>query len=651
MLQSRVVARGTIAVLAIGVFALAGLAVWGTSTTERATARVASATELGDAWSQLFERVNLEESLMHAYLGTLDEARRRSFAQTVGGAEPILASLMQMGDTRDRLQAMQAADDYRAFTAIMRNILVMGRDPDTLAAAGKRGQFAAAAVRQLVVASMANERHETLRYNKSVDRESRQLRHAVTVAFGVCLGLLVLCSVILVSYQRRVERQATRHRREAMHDSLTGLGNRVLLADRTAAAMAAAQRTGEHVGLLLIDLDGFKEVNDTLGHQAGDLLLQQVAARLTASVHEAGTVARLGGDEFAVLLPRLRSDDEATRIAHRLLHTLRQPVELDESVLEVGGSIGVAVYPTHSADAAQLMQHADIAMYTAKRGRLGVAEYEPGRGGDGPRQLTLLAELRRALASDEIILHYQPKVDIRTGEIRGVEALARWQHPRRGLVGPLDFIPLAEQSGLIEQLTVQVLAVAIEQHRTWRRDGLVLPVAVNLSTRCLLDPDLAMTVDALLRKAEMEPEMLTLEITESALLGDPVQTLATLKQIRALGVGVSIDDFGTGYSSMAYLHQMPITELKVDRSFVSQLTGEGNNKAIVRAVLDLARDLHLDVVAEGVEDERTRDELIALGCRACQGYLFSPPLPADGLTTWLAERPDRATATYSPVGR
>jgi diguanylate cyclase (GGDEF)-like protein len=633
------VARGTVAVLAIGVFALAGLALWSTSTTERATTRVAAATELSDAWGELFDHVNLEEDMMHAYLGTQDEAQRRSLAQVVGGAEPILGDLMQMGDPGDRLQAMQAADAYRSFTAILRNVLLLGHDPANLAAAEKRGQFAAAAVRQLVSASMANERHETLRYNKLVEHESRRLRSATTAAFCVCLGLLVLCTVILVGYQRRVERQATRHRREALHDSLTGLGNRVLLADRTAKAMAAAERNQEQVGLLLIDLDGFKEVNDTLGHQVGDLLLQQVAARLTATVSDAGTVARLGGDEFAVLLPRLESYDEATEIARRLLDTLRQPVELNQSVLEVGGSIGVAAYPVHSADAAQLMQHADIAMYTAKRGRLGVAEYEPGQGGESPKQLTLLAELRRALASDEIVLHYQPKIDMVTGRICGVEALARWQHPHRGLVGPPDFIPLAEQAGLIEQLTVQVLAMAIEQHRIWRRDGLVLPVAVILSTRCLLDPDLAGTVDALLRKAEVAPEMLTLEITESALLGDPRQTVAMLQQIRALGVGVSIDDFGTGYSSMAYLHQMPITELKVDRYFVSQLAGASSNRAIVRAMLDLARDLGLELVTEGVEDEGTRDALVALGCRTCQGYLYTPPLPAAGLVEWLADRP------------
>jgi diguanylate cyclase len=646
-------ARGTVAVLAIGVFALAGLALWSTSTTERATARVAAATELGDAWGQLFDHVNHEEDLMHAYVGTLSEAERRSFGQTVGGAEPILASLQRMGDTRDRLQAMQAADGYHVFTAILHNILVMGRDPVALAAAEKRGQFAAAAVRQLVVASMANERSETSRFNKKLDLESRRLRGATTAAFCICLGLLVLCTVILVGYQRRVERQATRHRREAMHDSLTGLGNRVLLADRTARAMSAAERSQQQVGLLLIDLDGFKEVNDTLGHQVGDLLLQQVATRLTATVRDAGTVARLGGDEFAVLLPQLASYDEATKIAGRILDTLRQPVELNQSVLEVAGSIGVAVYPAHSADAAQLMQHADIAMYTAKRGRLGVAEYEQSQSGDGPKQLTLLAELRRALSSDEIVLYYQPKVDMRSGQICGVEALARWQHPQRGLVGPLDFIPLAEQAGLIEQLTVQVLAMAIEQHRTWRRDGLILPVAVNLSTRCLLDPDLAGTIDSLLRSAQMPPEMLTLEITESALLGDPTQTLAVLKRIRDLGVGVSIDDFGTGYSSMAYLHQMPITELKVDRYFVSQLSVTANNNAIVRAVLDLARNLGLQVVAEGVEDEQTRDELIELGCRTSQGYLYSAPLPPAELTAWVAQQPPapRPRGAVVPIGR
>jgi diguanylate cyclase (GGDEF)-like protein len=635
--QSRVVARAAIAVLAIGVFVLAGLALWSTSTTQRATARVAAANELGDAWGRLFDHVNLEEDMMHAYVGTQDEAQRHSFSQTIGGAEPILASLRDMGDTHDRLMAQQAVDAYRSLTATLKNVLAAGREPATLDTAQQRGQFAAAGVRQLVSASMASERQETRVFNQGVDEESQGVRVATTLAFSICIGLLLLCSAVLLGYQRRVERQAASNRHDALHDALTGLANRTLLADRTDAAMRTAERHGEPVGLLLIDLDGFKQVNDTLGHQFGDLLLQQVAARLLATVRECDTVARVGGDEFAVLLPRLSSPEGAMEIARRVLYALQQPVELDHCVLEVGGSIGIAVYPAHCDDAEQLLQYADIAMYTAKRGRLGAVEYDPAQNAESPQQLTLLAELRRALDTDEIVPHYQPKIDTETGRVCGVEVLARWQHPQRGLVGPLDFIPLAEQGGLIDQLTHQVLAEALDQCRRWREEGLYLPVAVNVSARCLLNPDFADTVADLLLGSEVPADMLTLEITESAVIGNPAQALELLRQIRGLGVRLSIDDFGTGYSSMAYLQEMPINELKIDRCFVSRMNTEANNKAIVRAVLDLARNLGLQVVAEGVEDQETFDELNALGCHVSQGYLFSRPLPPAELAACVAK--------------
>jgi diguanylate cyclase (GGDEF)-like protein len=338
--QSRVVARATIAVLAIGVFVLAGLALWSTATTQRATARVAATTELGDAWGQLFDHVNLEQDMMHAYLGTRDEAQRNSFAQTIGGAAPILASLQRMGDTNDRLMALQTMDAYRAYTAILKNVLASGHDPARLAAVEQRGDFAAARVRQLASASMANERQQTRAFNQGVDDESHDVRVAATLAFSVCLGLLALCSAVLLGYQRRVERQAAANRHEALHDALTGLANRTLLAERTGNAMRAAQQHGEAIGMLLIDLDGFKQVNDTLGHQFGDLLLQQVAARLTATVRDRDTVARVGGDEFAILLPRLSSSQEAKEIAQRVLHALQRPVQLDGCVLESAGASG-----------------------------------------------------------------------------------------------------------------------------------------------------------------------------------------------------------------------------------------------------------------------------------------------------------------------
>jgi diguanylate cyclase (GGDEF)-like protein len=629
--QSRLVARTTTAVLALGLFILASLALISTATTERATARVSAVTATGDAWGHLFDHINLEEDLMHAYLAVLDDGNRQSFAQTIGGAEPILESLKQAPDANQRQVAL-VAQAYQSYVVTLHAILDAAQVPTTLEARTLQGETAAATVRQLVSASEASERRATVTFNESVERSSRGLRVAATIAFSACAVLLGLCWAVLVGYQRRVERQAAANEHGATHDVLTGLANRTMLSDRIGPAISSEQ--GDGVGLLLIDLDGFKDVNDTLGHNFGDSVLQMVAARLAASVRDGDTVARLGGDEFAVLLPGISSVEEAVALARRLLAALLEPIKLDEYTLEVGSSIGVSMYPIDCDNPDQLLQHADIAMYTAKRDRLGVAAYEQSQNSYHPKQLTLLAELRKALTGDEIMLHYQPKVNTSTGCIVGVEALIRWQHPIRGLLGAMEFVPLAEQSGLIDQLTFRVLRDAIEQCQSWQRAGLELPVAINVSARNLTDPDFVEKVRALLRDSQILPSMLTFEITETAVINDHEQALSVLHEIRAMGLGLSIDDFGTGYSSMVYLQEMPITELKIDRCFVSQIDTEAN-KAIVHAVLDLARHLQLKVVAEGVEDQRTRDELSALGCAVSQGYLFGKPVPAADLVAWI----------------
>lgn len=630
--QSRTVARTAIAVLAIGVFVLGALALGSTSTTQRATARVGATNERGVYWGQLFDHVNLEEDMMQAYVGVPNDSQRAAFVHTVGGADPVLVALQGTGDAQDRLMTMQAADAYRDYTTALKNVLAAGTRPANLGAAEQHAGYAADALRQLVSAGMANDRRQTRVFNTAIDNESRQLRVAATIAFSVCLGLLVLCSAVLLSYQRRVERQAASHRHDSLHDALTGLPNRTLLTDRTRMAMLGSPRSGEPVGMLLLDLNGFKQVNDTMGHIYGDLLLQQVALRLQSAVRDGDTVARIGGDEFAVLLPRVISVHGATEIAERMLAALRQPVELEDCVLEVGGSIGVAVYPMHCDNADNLLQHADIAMYTAKRGRLGIQVYDSKQSEENPQQLTLLAELRRSLDAEGIKVEYQPKVNIATGQVCGVEVLARWHHPVRGTISPLEFIALAEEGRLIDQLTRQVLTQALDQCRHWRQDGWHVPIAVNLSAHCLADPDLVDIVAALLRERTIPPSMLTLEITESAVISDMAQAIDLLSGFRQLGVRLSINDFCKGYSSMAYLQQLPVHELKIDRCFMSRLDTGSKNRAIVRAVLELAHDLNLDVVAEGIEDQETRNELSALGCHIGQGYLFSKALPAAEMT-------------------
>jgi diguanylate cyclase (GGDEF)-like protein len=638
ILQSRVLARSTVGLLAVGVVGLAALALMSTATTERATARVAATTDVSDAWGHLFDHVNLEEDMMHAYVGTRDETQRRAFAQTIGGAEPIIALLRQMGDRDNQIRTGQAAEAYHAYTATLTTILDGDRDAATLEAEKQQAEFAAAAVRQLVSASLANERQATRMYNQDVDRESHNLRIAATAALSVCLGLLVVCTIVLVGYQRRVERQAATNKHEALHDGLTGLPNRVRLADRLDVALKAALRRGSHVGLLLIDLDGFKEVNDTLGHKFGDHVLQEVAARLNATIRDVDTVARLGGDEFAVLLPRLAEPAEAVEVAKRLVSVIGEPCRIEDHLLEVGASIGVAVYPTNCDGAEQLLQHADIAMYSAKRGRLGVSAYDAAQNSRESKRLSMPAELRQSLDASEVVVHYQPKVDLATGKVCGVEALARWAHPEHGLIPPEDFIPMAEQGGLIQLLTFQVLEAALRQCRAWQLEGMRIPVAVNLSTRCLVDPDFPAKVRAVLDKCVVAPDMLTLEITETAMINNPQLAQTVLWELHALGIGLSIDDFGTAYSSMAYLLDMPITELKIDRCFISQMDTKENKKAIVRSVLALAQNLHLQVVAEGVEDKYTYNELRALGCHIGQGFHISKPLPAVEATAWLRQR-------------
>jgi diguanylate cyclase (GGDEF)-like protein/PAS domain S-box-containing protein len=429
-------------------------------------------------------------------------------------------------------------------------------------------------------------------------------------------------------------------RHQALHDALTDLPNRTSLVGKLAHEIG---NTGNdsRVGLLLLGLDRFKEVNDTLGHASGDALLRQVGSRLQNALPGAGTLARVGGDEFAVLLPGADAD-AACATGERLLRVLEEPFQLDGSALEVSASIGVAVYPAHGDDPAgesvreadTLLRQADIAMYVAKGAQGGLALYTPEHDHHSPERLALVADLRRAIERDELVLHYQPQVDMRSGALAGVEALVRWKHPTRGLVPPDQFITIAEQTRMMKPLTRWVLQAALRQHRAWRDAGLEVPVAINLSVHDLQDPNLADDISALLTSQAVRPEQVCLEITESALLAEPQRARAILACLRDLGVRISIDDFGTGYSSLAYLKDLPVDELKIDRSFVRDMAAEASARAIVGAVVDLAHDLGLRVVAEGVEDRATLEVLASLGCGLVQGYYFCPPLSAAELVDW-----------------
>jgi diguanylate cyclase (GGDEF)-like protein len=421
---------------------------------------------------------------------------------------------------------------------------------------------------------------------------------------------------------------------QALHDTLTDLPNRVLLHNRLQQAIRAAQRDGTSVALLVMDLDRFKEVNDTFGHHIGDLLLEQLGERLGSVLRSSDTIARLGGDEFAMLLPTATFED-ARHISVRLLDLLEQPFTLGGLQLEIDASIGMALSPDHGTDADTLLRRADVAMYVAKRGNSGYALYTADQDQHSPMRLALVAELRRAIDQDELSLYFQPKVCLVTGKVTCAEALVRWEHPRHGLLNPDLFVPIAEQTGLIRPLSSWVLDAALRQVNRWRHDGLDLAVAVNLSMRNLHDPEIADMIRQLLTRWGVPPAYLNIEITESSLMADAARAMEVLGRLRAMGVGVSIDDFGTGYSSLSYLKRLPVHELKIDKSFVAHMASDENDLAIVRSTVGLAHDLGLTVVAEGVEDQATWDLLVALGCDVAQGYFISRPLPPLVLGEWL----------------
>ncbi|MDF3302451.1 putative bifunctional diguanylate cyclase/phosphodiesterase [Streptomyces tropicalis] len=427
---------------------------------------------------------------------------------------------------------------------------------------------------------------------------------------------------------------------EQLRDPLTGLPNRQWLLGRIWSALDDAERVGARAALMLIDLDRFRSVNDTLGHLAGDRLLLQIADRLRLALPRGAEAARLGGDEFAVLLPVADSTTSATRVARALVGELSSPLDLDGLILVLEASAGVAVFPDHALDAEGLLRRADVAMYQAKRDRTGVEVYESKRDSNTPDRLGLLGDLRRALDAHEVELHYQPKVRF-DGQVAGLEALVRWVHPERGKVPPDEFIAIAESSGLMPHLTEYVLETALAQVARWRAQGLFVPVAVNVSPRDVHTPGFAGSVAARLARHGVPAGALQLEITEHVLLEDPQRAADTLAGLTGHGVKMSLDDFGTGYSSLVHLRRLPVSELKIDRSFVARLAVDTEDAEIVRCTVDLAHSLGLLVVAEGVEDDETWERLRDLRCDAVQGWLVAAAMPPDETTAWLRARGSR----------
>ncbi|MFQ6021389.1 MAG: putative bifunctional diguanylate cyclase/phosphodiesterase [Acidiferrobacterales bacterium] len=452
-------------------------------------------------------------------------------------------------------------------------------------------------------------------------------------------------SALVVDQTSELRAQTTAIEQQAMHDvthdHLTDLPNRVLLLDRLEQALNAAQHDKTHLAILVMDLDRFKEINDTLGHFSGDRVLKQVAARLQGTIQDTFTVARLGGDEFAILLPKISVVKEAMQVARNIGKALQTPFALEGLKLDVQASIGIAVFPEHGPDPDTLLQRADVAMYMAKQEKSGYVVYDPRLDKHSPHRLTLMGELRHAIETDELVLHYQPKVTIKTKQVTEVEALVRWQHPQHDLMPPDDFIPLAERTGLIKPLTMWVLNHGLQQQCSWARAGLDIGVAFNMSPQGLLDLELPDLIAGLLAAQGVPAERLILEITETSIMVDQDRALQILTRLADMGVRLSIDDFGTGYSSLSYLSKLPVQEIKIDKSFVMDMIQNAKHAKIVRATIDLAHNLGLEVIGEGTSSEQAFAQLEKQGCEAAQGEYISRPLSAQDFSRWLEDSPWR----------
>jgi diguanylate cyclase (GGDEF)-like protein/PAS domain S-box-containing protein len=436
------------------------------------------------------------------------------------------------------------------------------------------------------------------------------------------------------------ERKAKEHalKYQATHDSLTRLPNRVLLRERVEEALREAEPDGSSIAFMILDLDRFKEINDTLGHEIGDQALKEVAERLLGQLRDCDTIARLSGDEFAVVVPRIRVA-EAHAKALELIDALTEHIEIYGLLLRVKASIGIAMFPAHGKTAAELIQRADVAMYAAKHDGSRVSVYHAEQDFTNIRHLALSGELKKAIEDDRLMLYYQPKIACDMRCLAGVEALVRWNHPEYGLLSPDRFISVAEHSGLIKPLLRWVLRVALQQCSKWQRQGLPIGVAVNLSARNLEEEDLPQQVTLLLEDFQVAPQLLTLEVTESAFMENPQCALSIVEELTELGVRISIDDFGTGYSSLSYLKRLPAREIKIDRTLITEICQGRDDAVIVQSTIEMAHGLGMSVVAEGIESAEVLDRLSSFRCDTAQGHFFSPPLPADSFLQWMNSSP------------
>jgi diguanylate cyclase (GGDEF)-like protein len=465
---------------------------------------------------------------------------------------------------------------------------------------------------------------------------SQDSKIEIMLIAGLALLWGTLLTVVGLASQR-LRRQAAEKEEQALSDGLTGLPNRTMFTDLVQSTLTNAGRRKHAGAVMLMDLDRFKDVNDTLGHHNGDLLLQRIASRLDSVLRNTATVARLGGDEFAILLTDVHDRQQVVPVVRRILKVLEEPVVVGGLALQVEASIGIAMFPEHGRTVDAVMRAADVAMYVTKEQRSGYEFYDEERHEhrhDAGR-LALIGELRRAMDETELVLFYQPKVALGSGDVKGVEALARWHHPERGLLSPDEFIPLAERSNLLRPMTLYLIDTALRQANAWRSKGIEISVAVNLSMQNMLDLRLPNDLARLLTSWRLPAGSLELEITESTIMADHRRATTILSRLSKMGVRLSIDDFGTGYSSLAYLQELPVDAIKIDKSFVMEMQEDAGNATIVQSTIDLGHNLGLEVVAEGVETVESYNTLARLGCDYAQGYFLSKPLSPDKMSLWL----------------
>ena len=545
--------------------------------------------------------------------GRITYSTNRSQVGIVPGDAAHARATLVNGDVAKTVETMNGQKVLKVFVPVPfvgadepAGVLALARDYQPIAQAGRKGLLPVIGVLQLVL-----------------------------------LTLYVSLFPLLRQVTARLRGQVEQIEKLALYDALTGLANRRLFHDRLEQAFLSAQRNGTGFALMLLDLDRFKEVNDTLGHQTGDAVLEHLASRLKEVARASDTVSRLGGDEFALVLQGTADSASALFVAERIRRALDDPFLIDGMTLQLETSIGIAIFPRHGDDAEQLLKRADIALYASKESHTPVvyATEHDQHSADG---LGLVAQIRNAIENGELIVHYQPEVELATGETRRVEALVRWQHPERGLLLPDSFIPLARQSALVRPITRYVLDAALCQCRAWQDAGIDVGVAINLAGRDLADSHLEEEVSEALRRWKLEPELLELEIPESAIISERERIQKMVARLSERGVRIAVDDFGSGYASLAHLKQLPVDVLKVDRSFVQNIGVDAEDEAIVRSTIDLAHSLGIAVVAEGVESEDVLQRLRALGCDLAQGFCLARPASADEVTAWLRGRSSEA---------